>query len=96
MRANVNDWRTVRSVFAKHLYGKVLADGGDIKKGLFDQDTPRARAKGQHEEQADADVEQNYAPQEVRHRVHKRTAQEQSIGSNEHLFGFHRRLFLRQ
>ena len=28
MRANVNDWRTVRSVFAKHLYGKVLADGG--------------------------------------------------------------------
>lgn len=39
--------------------------------------THRARAQGQHEEQAHAHVGQNHATQKVRHRVHKPPAQGQ-------------------
>ena len=37
----------------------------------------RAWPESQHEEQAHANVGQDHAPQEVRHRVHQRPAQEQ-------------------
>ena len=81
--ANVDDRDDrVWSVFIKHLYGKVFADRGYIKKELFEstlraRHTPRTRYQDQHEKQAHAHVGQNHAQKEVRHRVHQRTDQEQ-------------------
>lgn len=78
-----------------------------LRVALRPRHTPRTRAEGKHEEQADAYVGQNHAPQEVRHRVYQRAAQEQGKPRalkapvrpklhNEHLFGSHCILFLRQ
>ena len=80
---------------------------GVLRIPLREGHTPRARAQGQHEEQAHAHVGQNHAQEKVCHRMHQRTAQEQgqhrafkaSLRAqlhNEHLFGTHCILFLRQ
>ena len=79
--ANVDDRSPeVWNVLAKELYGRLFADKGYISPRLFEalfedgihirRNPYSDRNKGQHEEQADAPLGQDYVAQAICHRMH--------------------------
>ena len=81
--ANVDDRDPrVWAVLGKKIYGKLFADRGYISPTLFDTLFAGRGASGnwhqeQHEEQTHAFVGQDYAQEEIRHRVYQPLAQRQ-------------------